>query len=47
MWSDLTLDLSFKVKCGKTDLKVLLTLFLEFWDVKSTSCKSWANGILI
>ena len=39
MWSDLTLDLSFKVKQAYPNLKVLITyllLFLEVCNVKST-----------
>ena len=35
MWSDLTLDPSFKVKQGEPNLKVLVTrllLVLEVWD---------------
>ena len=37
MWSDLTLDPSFKVKRGESNLKVLITrllLVLEVWDGK-------------
>ena len=50
MWSDLTLDLSFKVKRGKPNLKVLITrllLVLEVWDGKPTYRKSWGGNLLV
>ena len=50
VWSDLTLDLSFKVKRGQQNLKVLITrlLFvLEVWDGKPTYRKSWAGNPLV
>ena len=46
VWSDLTLDPSFKVKQGQPNLKVLIThllLVLEVWNGKPTSRKSWAG----
>ena len=49
MWSDLTLDPSFKVKRGKPNLKVLITrllLILEVWDCKPTYRKSLAGNLL-
>ena len=49
MWSDLTLDPSFKVKRGHPNLKVLITCLLfvlEAYNVKPTYKKSWA-GILL
>ena len=50
MLSDLTLDPSFKVKCGYPYLKVLiprLLLILQVWDGKPTYRKSWAGNILM
>ena len=50
MWSDLTLDPSFKVKRGYPNLKVLITrllLVLEVWDGKPTYRKSWAANLLM
>ena len=50
MWSDLTLDPSFKVKQGYQNLKVLITrllLVLEVCHVKSTYRKSWARNLLM
>ena len=50
MCSDLTLGLSFKVKRGESDLKVLITrllLVLEVRDGKPTSRKSWAWNLLM
>ena len=50
MWSDLTLDHSFKVKCGWPNLKVLIThllLVLEVWDGKPTYRKLWAGNLLM
>ena len=50
VWSDLTLDLSFKVKRGLPNLKVLIThllLVLEVWDGKPTYRKSWAGNLLV
>ena len=50
MWSDLTLDPSFKVKQGEPNLKVLVTrllLVLEVWDGKPTYRKSWAGNLLV
>ena len=50
MWSDLTLDPSFKVKRGYPNLKVLIThllLVLEVWDGKPTYSKSWAGNLLM
>ena len=44
MWSDLTLDPSFKVIRGYPNLKVLITRLLlvqEVWDGKPTYMKSW------
>ena len=49
VWSDLTLGLSFKVKRGQPNLKVLITrlfLVLEVWDGKPTYRKSWAGNLL-
>ena len=49
MWSDLTLDQSFKVKQGPPNLKVLLThllLILEVCNVKPTRI-SWAGNFLM
>ena len=50
MWSDLTLDSSFKVKRGLPNLKVLIThllFILEVWNVKPTCRISWAGNLLI
>ena len=50
MWSDLTLDLSFKVKRGYPNLKVLRTRLLlvpEIWDGKPIYKKSWAGNLLV
>ena len=50
MWSDLTLDLSFKVKQGEPNLKVLIPRLLSVvqdWDGKPTSRKSWAGNLLV
>ena len=51
MWSDLTLDPSFKVNLrGQPNLKVLITcslLVLEVCDVKPTNRKSWAGNLLM
>ena len=50
MWSDLTLDPSFKVKQGKPHLNVLiahLLLVLEGWDDKTTYRKSRAGYLLV
>ena len=50
MWSDLTLDPSFKVKRGEPNLKVLvicLLLVLEVWDGKPTCRKSWTGNLLV
>ena len=50
MWSDLTLDHSFKVKQGHPNLKVLITcllLVLQASNVKPTHRKSWAGNLLV
>ena len=50
VWSDLTLDPSFKVKQGYPNLKVLIThllLVLEVCNVKPTDRKSWAGNLLV
>ena len=50
MWSDLTLDPSFKVKQGEPNLKVLimhLLSVLEVCNVKPTYRKSWAGNIFM
>ena len=50
MWSDLTLDPSFKVKRGEPKLKVLITclfLVLEACNVTPTYKKSWARNLLM
>ena len=50
VWSDLTLDPSFKVKQGKPNLKVLITcllLVLEVFDGKPTYRKSQAVNLLV
>ena len=49
MWSDLTLDPSFKVKQGQPNLKMLITcllLALEVCSLKPTYRKSWAGNLL-
>ena len=49
MWSDLTLGLSFKVKSGKANFKVLLNcllLVLEDCNMKPTFRESWAGNLL-
>ena len=50
MWSDLTLDPSFKVKRGELNLKVLITrllLVVQVSDGKPTYRKSWAGNLLV
>ena len=50
MWLDLTLDLSFKVKQGYPNLKVLINHFflvLEVCNVKPSYRKSCARNLLI
>ena len=50
VWSDLTLDPSFKVKRANPNLKVLIThllLVLEVCSVTPTYRKSWAKNLLI
>ena len=50
VWSNLTMDLSFKVKQGEPNLKVLITrllLVLEVWDGKPTYRKSWARNVFV
>ena len=50
MWSDLTLDPSFRVKRGYPNLKVLITcllLILEVCNVISTYRISWARNLLM
>ena len=50
MWSDLTLEPSFKVKQGYPNLKVLITcllLLLEVCNVKPNFRKSWAGNLLM
>ena len=50
MWSDLTLDHSFKIKLGYPNLKMLiarLLLVLEVCNVKPTYKKSWARNLLM
>ena len=50
VWSDLTLDPSFKVKRGHPNLKVLIThllLVIGVCIVKPTSRKSWAGNLLM
>ena len=49
MWSDLTLDPSFKAKQVYPNLKVLISrllLVLEVCNVKPTYRKSWAGNLL-
>ena len=50
MWSDLTLDPSFKFKQGKPNLKVLITrllLVLDVCNVKPAYRKSWTVNLLM
>ena len=50
MWSDLTLGLSFKVKRGEPNLKVLITrllLVLEVWDDKPTYGNSQTGNLVV
>ena len=50
MWSDMTLDPSFKVKRGYPNLRVLITsllLVLEVCNVKPTYKKSWAGNLVM
>ena len=50
MWSDLTLSLTFNIKRGQSNLKVLITyllLILEVCNVKPTHRKSWAWNLLM
>ena len=50
MWSDLTLDPSFKVKQGERNLKVPITrllLVLEVWGGKPSYRKSWTGNLLV
>ena len=50
MWSDLTLDPSFKVKRGYPNLKELITcllLVLKVCNVKPIYRKSWAANLLM
>ena len=50
LWSDLTLDPSFKVNRGEPNLKVLITrllLVLEVWDGKLIYRKSWPGNLLV
>ena len=50
MWSDLTLDPSFKVKRGYPNLKGLITrllLVIQVWIGKPTYRKSWAGNLLM
>ena len=50
LWSDLTLDPSFKVKGGYPNLTLLITcllLVLEACNVKPTYRKSWARNLLM
>ena len=50
VWSDLTLNPSFKVNRGEPNLKVLITrllLVLEVWDGKLTYRKSWPGNLLV
>ena len=50
VWSDLTLDPSFKVKRGEPNLKVLIShllLVLEVLDGKPTYRKSWDGNLLV
>ena len=48
MWSDLTLDPSFKVKGREPNLKLHIThllLVIEVCNVKPTYRKSWAGNL--
>ena len=50
VWSDLTLDPSFKVKQGYPNLKVLISrllLVLEVYNAKPTNRKSWDGNLLM
>ena len=50
MWSDLTLDPTFKVKRGQRNFKVLITpllLVLEVWDCKPTYRESLAGNLQV
>ena len=50
MWSDLTLDPSFKVRREEPNLKVLVTcllLVLEVREGKPTYRRSWAGNLLV
>ena len=47
MWSDLTLDPSFKVKQGYSKVLISRLLVLEVWDVKPINRKSWAGNLLM
>ena len=49
MWSDLTLDPSFKIKQGYLNVEVLIThlLVLEVCNVKPTYRKSWAGNLVM
>ena len=50
IWSDLTLDPSFKVKRRSPNLKVLiahLVFVIQVWDGKPTYRKSWARNLLM
>ena len=50
VWSDLTLDPSFKVKRGQPKVKVPITRLLlvpEVWDGKPAYRKSWAGNLLV
>ena len=50
MWSDLTLDLFFKVKQGEPNLKMLITCLLyvvQVGDGKPSYRKSWAGNLLV
>ena len=50
LWSDLTLEPSFKVKRGEPKLKMLITrllLLLQVCDGKPTYRKSWAGNLLV
>ena len=50
MWSDITLDPSFKDKQGYRNLKVLISglfVFIEVCSVTLTCRKSWAKNLLM
>ena len=50
VWSDLILGLSFKVKRGYPNIKMLITHFLlvlELWDGMPLYRKSWAGNLLV